>query len=92
MSECDAEQLSDPKQFPLTHLSHFIGIGSGWDNYYGIIAPQCKGQLQKYYSQRYPRAYDVAVLAKQAYQRGQLVSAEEAVPTYLREKVTGLYP
>ncbi|MES2997765.1 MAG: tRNA (adenosine(37)-N6)-threonylcarbamoyltransferase complex dimerization subunit type 1 TsaB [Pseudomonadota bacterium] len=89
MLEFDAEQLSDPMQLALTQLSHFIGVGSAWDKYHEIVAPRFKGnQLQQCYSQRYPRAYDVAVLAKYAYQRGQLVSAEEALPVYLREKIT----
>jgi tRNA threonylcarbamoyladenosine biosynthesis protein TsaB len=89
MVEYDSEQLSDPQQFPGTTLSHFIGVGSGWDHYQRLLVPQFKeNQLQQCYPERYPRAYDIALLAEQAYQQGQLVAAEKAVPVYLREQVT----
>ncbi|BBB15208.1 peptidase M22 glycoprotease [Candidatus Rickettsiella viridis] len=88
MLEYDPEQLSDPKQFPGTALSDFIGVGSGWDHYAELLEPQFKeNQLQQCYPGRYPRAYDVALLAAHAYKEGQVVSAEQAVPVYLREKV-----
>lgn len=87
MSEVDTEQLVAPEQMPLIGVSHFVGIGSAWDNYYKILAAQFKNQLQLWLPQRYPRAYDVAVLAARAFQKGRFVSAEEALPVYLREKV-----
>ncbi|MDQ8038873.1 MAG: tRNA (adenosine(37)-N6)-threonylcarbamoyltransferase complex dimerization subunit type 1 TsaB [Rickettsiella sp.] len=87
MLEVDTEQLSDPKHIPLISLSHYIGVGSAWDHYHAVLNGQLKNQLQQWVAQRYPRAYDVAVLAQHAYQQGQIVSAEEALPLYLREKV-----
>lgn len=88
MLEYDKERLSDPRQFPGTNLSHFTGVGSGWDQYAEVLKPQLKeNQLQQYYTALYPRAYDVALLAIDAYKKGQLVSAEQAIPVYLREKV-----
>lgn len=88
MLEYDPEQLSDPKQFPGTTLSPFIGVGSGWDHYPELLKSQFKeNQLQQCYPERYPSAYDVALLAANAYKKGQMVSAEQAVPVYLREKV-----
>jgi tRNA threonylcarbamoyladenosine biosynthesis protein TsaB len=87
MTEVDAEQLSDAKKILLTLSSPFIGVGSAWDSYHGVLVPQFKNQLQQWVSHRYPRAYDVVLLAKQAFQNGQYVSAEEALPIYLREKV-----
>jgi tRNA threonylcarbamoyladenosine biosynthesis protein TsaB len=89
LSECDTEQLSDPSRLLSVHLTHFVGLGSGWDKYHEMIAARFKkDQLQQYHAQRYPRATDVVVLARHAYQRGQLVTAEEALPNYLREKIT----
>lgn len=91
MAEYEREQLSNPQQFPGTTLSHFIGVGSGWDQYRDLLEPQFKeNQLQQCYLERYPRAYDVALLAAHAYKKGQVVSAEQAVPVYLREKVASL--
>lgn len=87
MSEVAAELLSNPAQMPLTNLSGFTGVGSAWDRYHELLASQFKGQLQQWVPQRYPRAYDVAVLAAHAFQKGQFVSAEKALPVYLREKI-----
>ncbi len=89
MSELDVVQLSKPSQLSSTQLANFIGVGSGWDKYYDILALQFQeNQLQQYYPRRYPRATDVIELAKQAYQRGQTVSVEQALPVYLREQIT----
>jgi tRNA threonylcarbamoyladenosine biosynthesis protein TsaB len=88
MVEVNAEQLSDPQQIQITSVTDFIGVGSGWDTYHDVLASQSKQRLQQWVPQRYPRAYDVAYLAAQAFQKGQFVSAQEALPVYLREKVT----
>lgn len=88
MLPLDSEQLSDPTQIHLSYSDPFVGIGSAWDQYAELLSKQFNGQLQAYYLQRYPRAYDVATLAEHAYRQGQFVSAAEALPVYLREKVT----
>ncbi len=88
MREVDAEQLSDPQHIQVTGSSKFIGVGSGWDTYHEVLAIQSKQRLQQWLPQRYPRAYDVAYLAAHAFQKGQFVTAQQALPVYLREKVT----
>ena len=87
MSEVDTEQLSNSMRMSLTTPSRFTGVGSAWDRYHELLSSQFEGQLQQWVPQRYPRAYDVAILAAHAFQKGQFVSAEEALPVYLREKV-----
>ncbi|MES2141956.1 MAG: tRNA (adenosine(37)-N6)-threonylcarbamoyltransferase complex dimerization subunit type 1 TsaB [Pseudomonadota bacterium] len=87
MSEVDAEQLSNPQQMPFTTLLNFIGVGSAWDTYHEKLALHFKKQLQQWVPQRYPRAYDVALLAAHSFQKGHFVSAAEALPVYLREKI-----
>lgn len=84
----DAEQLSNPKQIQMTGSFEFMGVGSAWDTYHELLVPQFNNRLQQWVPQRYPKAYDVAVLAAHAFQKGQFVSAQEALPVYLREKVT----
>ena len=68
-------------------LNSSVGVGSAWDKYPEILASQFKLQLQRWYPQRYPSAYEVALIAADAYQGGEFVSAAEALPTYLRETV-----
>lgn len=87
MRECTVEQLIDPHQLQSISLNDFVGIGSAWDKYHEILASQFKPQLRCWYPQRYPSAYDVVLIASDAYQCGEFVSAQEALPIYLRETV-----
>lgn len=87
MQACSAEQLINPQQLQSIPLTDFLGVGSGWDCYHEILKPKFKQQLRQWLPQRYPSAYDTAVIAAVAYQQGAAVSAAEALPTYLRETV-----
>lgn len=87
MQARSTEQLCLPQQCKATGLNNFVGVGSGWDQYHALFADQFKNQLQEWLPQRYPRAYDVAVIAADAYHRDEIVTASEALPTYLRETV-----
>ena len=87
MRACDAEQLIDARQLQSISLNNFVGVGSAWDKYPEILASQFKLQLQRWYPQRYPSAYEVALIAADAYQGGEFVLAAGALPTYLRETV-----
>ncbi|MBS0357921.1 MAG: tRNA (adenosine(37)-N6)-threonylcarbamoyltransferase complex dimerization subunit type 1 TsaB [Proteobacteria bacterium] len=63
------------------------GIGSGW-KVPGITAsPILNGCVEKLYPERYPRAYEIAQLAVKEYESGNMLSAEEALPTYIRDSV-----
>lgn len=86
MQACCSEQLSSP-QAAHVDLTHFVGAGNGWDRYHAVFEKQFNNRLQQWLPQRYPRAYDAAVLAAYAYERGETVTASEALPTYLRETV-----
>ena len=87
LQACGTEQLCLPQQCEATGLTDFVGVGSGWDQYHSLLEEQFKNQLQRWLPQRYPRAYDAAVIAADAYQRGESVTAVNALPTYLRETV-----
>lgn len=87
MQASSAEQLCLPQHCLATGLTDFVGVGSGWDQHHALFEEQFKHRLQRWVPQRYPRAYDAAVIAADAYQRGASVTAFEALPTYLRETV-----
>lgn len=82
-----AEQLGLPQHCLANGLTHFVGIGSAWDHYHQVFETQFKDRLQQWFPQRYPKAIDAAVIAADAFQRGNMVTAGEALPTYLRETV-----
>jgi len=66
----------------------FVGMGSGWDSYHETLLEKTKGLVQQWLPKYYPKAYDVAVLAAHDFRLGKAVSAEQALPVYLRDKVT----
>lgn len=63
----------------------WLGVGSGWDSYAEILQGKVNGQLQQWLPQRYPQARDIAELAVLDYQQNKAVSAELALPVYLRD-------
>lgn len=83
----DADQLTCPQSVRPLFLEQGVGVGSAWPVYGHILIESLTQQLQACALQRYPNAYDILVLAEQAYERGEVVSAEKALPIYLREKV-----
>jgi tRNA threonylcarbamoyladenosine biosynthesis protein TsaB len=87
MQALGLEQRLLPQDCTAAGLTHFVGVGSAWDQHHLLFEAQFKNRLQRWVPQRYPRAYDAAVIAVAAYQRGETVTANEALPTYLRETV-----
>jgi tRNA threonylcarbamoyladenosine biosynthesis protein TsaB len=66
---------------------NWFGAGSGWAVYAQILSQRsgAKGWQDDYY----PRAWDIALLGAKAWERGEAVSAEQALPVYLRDRVVG---
>ncbi|MGI0026124.1 MAG: tRNA threonylcarbamoyladenosine biosynthesis protein TsaB, partial [Nitrososphaera sp.] len=64
----------------------WAGIGSGWGT---AVAPaaQIQRRLCDVKPEVLPHAKDILSLAKPAYLKGAYVSAVQAMPTYLRNKV-----
>ncbi len=67
--------------------SHWAGIGSGWGTDLTALATQIRSRLRGLRPQVFPQARDVLSLAIPAYLQGAYVSAAQAVPVYLRNKV-----
>lgn len=64
-----------------------IGIGSGFATYAVPLAERLGSRLTGVLPDRFPTATCIAKLAAQAYDKGQWVSAEQALPVYLRDDV-----
>ncbi len=75
----DQELVKQPQLLKLESHDWF-GAGTGW--VYAENLPNIP-----YNAQCYPHAYDLAVLAQKAWQQQHYVSAEQALPVYLRDKV-----
>jgi tRNA threonylcarbamoyladenosine biosynthesis protein TsaB len=64
-----------------------VGIGSGWAAYHSAMAGQLAGLLLDYQKEKLPQAAMIAQLGAWGLQNNQGVSAEQAQPVYLRDKV-----
>ncbi len=63
----------------------WFGVGSGWSAYAEALAQRLS--VNGWLGERYPRASDCARLAAQPARRDLWVTAEQALPVYLRDQV-----
>lgn len=83
----DDECVCSPSDVPLVAGDGWIGWGSGWNPYQDILSYKFMGKIIESISDVYPHARDIAHLAVSAVETGRLVSAEHALPVYLRDQV-----
>jgi tRNA threonylcarbamoyladenosine biosynthesis protein TsaB len=82
------ECVSPPGDVPLPPGESWCGVGAGWAAYGEILSMRCAGLLLASDGSVFPHACDVARLAIAGFAAGQAVAAEQALPVYLRDKVT----
>jgi tRNA threonylcarbamoyladenosine biosynthesis protein TsaB len=83
------EQVCKPELVTIQTEHNCYGVGSGWDAYTDILSTNIGAGLQGYDSNCFPRASNILTLARKEFESGKHVSAAEALPVYLRNKVTG---
>jgi len=81
------EQVSDPGVVGAGLDGQFVGAGSGWDQYTGELMEANAGRIDRWNRQQYPRAGALLSLGEAEYLAGKAVTAMEAVPVYVRDKV-----
>ena len=86
-----AQLLLDETVTPATHIQfpdvHGMGIGSGWAIYKNELSLCLSDKVIGVETQYLPRAATVAQLGVVGFHQGQAVSADLAMPVYLRNKV-----
>lgn len=65
----------------------WVGAGTGWRHYHPVLESRIPAGLSQCYADTFPRAYDVAVMAEASLRAGEGVSAEHAIPVYVRDNV-----
>ena len=81
------ERVIAPDKIHVEAVSHAIGIGHGWDTYRDVLTQQVNAGQLKVLPTALPRAKEVVQLARGMVGNGQLVSADNALPVYLRDNV-----
>lgn len=81
-----AEQVNRPEDIKLSANNHFLGVGSGWISYKDGLYHALGNNIINSY-EYYPHAQDIAYLAMKADPAEQYVTAEHAIPVYIRDNV-----
>ena len=81
------EMVVPPAQAPMPDEGEWLAAGTGWSSYGEILRPRLGDRLVGSMESCYPSARAIASLAVTEYDKGNTVSAAEAVPVYLRDRV-----
>lgn len=81
------ERVVPPAAVPIPAGEDWHGAGTGWGSYEDALRQRLPGLVSAIHPRRYPSAEDVAALGALGLQRGRGVSAERALPVYLRDRV-----
>lgn len=86
MELCGEESVLSPDQVPAPDEGAWAAVGSAWLTYEDKLAARCLGRISGIDPVALPHAQDVALLGIAAYEAGEAVSAEQALPVYLRDE------
>ncbi|MCU7797448.1 MAG: tRNA (adenosine(37)-N6)-threonylcarbamoyltransferase complex dimerization subunit type 1 TsaB [Candidatus Thiodiazotropha sp. (ex Semelilucina semeliformis)] len=81
------EEVATAERVSLPIDGEWYGIGSGWTAGAEILEKRLQGVLLGYQAQMLCSAREIALLAAADFDRGLAVSAENALPVYLRNQV-----
>ena len=81
------EQVCAPENVPLPEGDGWYGVGSAWQGYPDALSARLQDRVSNVDSQAMVHAQDVARLAASAFENGEAVGAEHALPVYLRDQV-----
>lgn len=81
------EQVTPPDAVQVPSAKQVFGVGSGWGTYRERLERVLDGQVNGIDPDRFPLAKDMLPLAEKEYRAGRSVSAEQALPVYLRDNV-----
>lgn len=82
----NGEGVTRPEQIPIV-TGNWYGVGSGWNAYIDSMTARFNTYLSRYDGNLLPKARYLIPLALAAYRRADIVSAEQALPIYLRDNV-----
>lgn len=87
MQLVDREQVTAPEKLTLPTVEGWSIAGSGWKSYSEELQSVLGNQLTAHYGDYLPHSKTIVRLAADGFSRGEAVSAELALPVYLRDDV-----
>ena len=85
--EVHAPGLYRPEAVPALPAGQWLGCGSGFAVYRGVLEDRYQGRLEEVMENLVPHAREIAVLAARQFALGAVADAADAVPLYVRNKV-----
>lgn len=79
--------LCDPAAAPLLSGAGWVGCGSGFDRYADVLGQRFGGGLDAIKPGLFPHAREIARIGVRRFAAGQYLSADQAAPLYIRDKV-----
>lgn len=80
------EGVCAPERVPrINSVDPWVGVGSGWLNYSKELSRHL--MVKTWEGQVYPRAASIAELAAIEFKKGNSVTADQALPCYIRDQV-----
>jgi len=83
-----SDRLDKPRDIKLKVQKEYLAVGNAWALYEASLSEHLKQHITIQSEVIYPQAGPMTKIALEKYQQGDLLSAEKAEPTYLRNKVT----
>jgi tRNA threonylcarbamoyladenosine biosynthesis protein TsaB len=83
------EKVGRPEELQTDPDNHYFGAGSGWSSYQSVLQHKLGNQLVGMDGNLFPDAENIIALARRDFLQGKLLSAADALPVYIRNKVTG---
>lgn len=80
------ERVISPQKVELPNSGHWLGIGTGWDHYSQVLLRQ-QSSAVTWNPNVLPHAEDYAFVGQVLLEQGKAVSAEQAIPVYVRDQV-----
>jgi len=81
------EEVAPPERVTQPSGDGWQGVGTGWSRYADALAMRLGASLAGDLGHALPRAADMIPLARAGWIAGEAVTAAEAVPVYLRDRV-----
>lgn len=81
------ECVAAPGEVPFPQDGRWVGAGSGWDSYGETLMTRVGERVVRVLPDLEPRARDLVRLGADRFARGMAISAEQALPVYLRDQV-----
>ncbi len=87
MTAVQEEAVAPPERVPWPEGADWLGVGTGWASYAEHLSDAAGDRLRANQGRALPHARDIAELAARAWQHGEVVTATQALPVYLRDRV-----